>query len=93
MAVTDARAAQATVQRFAVFIRQLNAGGVIPTEQLVRRPYDIVTYDWRNGEKYTYIQPRSRGNSRTLDDEIYDGIRIYDVAPPWDQVTSSGSGR
>lgn len=90
MAVTDARAAQAIVKRYAVFVKITYAGGGTNPQQFqfVRRPYDIVSYNWGNGEEYTYIQPSARGNSRTLDSEVYDGVRFYDVSPPWDQARS-----
>ena len=83
MAVSDARNAQATVRRFAVYVRRVVTG----VETLVRRPYDVVEYRWGNGEQYTYLQPYF-GVSRTLDEDIFDGIRIYDKAPVWD-ITSS----
>jgi hypothetical protein len=95
MAVTDARAAQAIVKRYAVFIKIAYAGGGTNPQhfQFVRRPYDIVSYDWQNGEVYTYLQPRGRGNSPTLDDEVYDGVRFYDPPPSWDWKAPSGSAR
>lgn len=82
MAVSDARR-NPVVKRFAVYVRRV-ANGV---EQLVRRPYDVVAYDWGNGESTTYLQPFSYyGTQPTQVEDVYAGIRIYDKAPIWDIV-------
>ena len=94
MAVTDARSNLATIKRYAVFIRRNNrGGGPDPNEQFVFKPYDIVQYDWGNGEKYTYIQFHQRGNSMTLDELLYDGVRFYDAPPVWDPQAPTNSGQ
>lgn len=96
MAVTDPRLAQASVKRYAVFIAiqqagQAGAAGGTSEKRYVQSDYDIVRYDWGNGEVYTYRQPNSlgRGLSRALDQNVYDGVRFYDVAPVWDPTGGS----
>lgn len=82
MAFSDARSTQAKVKRYAVYVRRIVTGA----EQLVRRSYDVVEYNWGNGEIKFYLQPIHRGISPTLDEDVYDGIRIYDKAPDWDNT-------
>jgi hypothetical protein len=47
------RASQPTVYRYAIFVKSRRNGKTVYN----RRPYDVVELDWRNGERYSYIQP------------------------------------
>jgi hypothetical protein len=81
-----ARTEQAIVKRYIVFVRKGIEGGA--TTQYNRRPYDVVEYNWGDGNKETYLQPhfgQSRSASET--EELYDGIRIYDTFPDWDFIS------
>ncbi len=48
-----ARAALPVVYRYAIYVKIRQNGKTA----FNRRPYDVVELDWRNGERYTYIQP------------------------------------
>lgn len=47
------RASKPVVYRYAIFVKMRKNGKTA----FNRRPYDVVELDWRNGERYTYIQP------------------------------------
>ncbi len=53
----DERASQPVVYRYAIFVKIRKNGKTAYN----RRPYDVVELDWRNGERYRYIQPRLGG--------------------------------
>ena len=84
----SARSSQAVVKRFAVYVREYSEGKYM----YLARPYDLVEYDWGNGEVIQYIQPHhSSGYSRVgaaaasankMAREAYDDVRIYNT-PPW----------
>jgi|SRR3990167_813897 len=100
-----ARTAQAKIRRFAVFVKELRNNRTTATGQksevFVRRPYDIVEYDWSDGRaKQTYIQPNGSSRPTTTltastpiygkrtqaqAEEVYDDLKIFDKAPDWDK--------
>jgi hypothetical protein len=79
-----ARTNQAIVKRFIVFVKR-TANGVT---QWDRRPYDVVEYNWGEGDRQTYLQPHF-GQTRSASEveELYDGIREYDDYPAWDFIS------
>ena len=76
-----ARRDQAIVKRFAIFVKDWRGGSYVYRH----RPYDVVEYDWGEGERKTYLQPHfGHTRSRTLSEEVYDDVRFYSSAPEWD---------
>ena len=85
-----ARTDQAKIRRFAVFVKELRndrtRAGQASTVYL-RRPYNIVEYDWNDGAPKTYVEPtggRTRAMAETQ--EVYDEVRIFDTPPAYDTV-------
>ena len=100
--VASDRLPQARIKTYAIFVKQnaINTKTGGRTERFVRRPYNIVEYDWNNGEPVrTYLQPagprRTLGQSAgavTVDFgsiyniEVYDDVRFYDTPPSFDSI-------
>jgi hypothetical protein len=83
-----ARYAQAKIRRIAIFVKDWRGGSYAYDH----RPYDVVEYDWGEGERKTYLQPHfGRTRSATLDDEIYNDVRFYSTPPEWDLTAPSKS--
>jgi len=83
-----ARTSVAKVKRIAVFVKEWSNGSFAYNH----RPYDVVEYDWGEGERKTYLQPHfGRTRSATLDEEIYNDVRFYSTPPEWDLTTPSRS--
>ena len=76
-----ARATTPVQNRTAVFVRSRRDNKYV----YVRRPYDIIELDWKNGGKPTYIQPHC-GNTRTPseNEEVYSRVEIFEDYPTWD---------
>ena len=105
MPVAADRTATARIRTYAIFVKRERV--VYPSGRretlYVRRPYNIVEYDWNDGNPVkTYIQPNGR-RSLGLDaravnsdlgsayfNEVYDDIRVYDTPPSFDTVYGSG---
>ena len=76
-----ARYAQAKIRRIAIFVKDWRGGSYAYDH----RPYDVVEYDWGEGERKTYLQPHfGRSRSGTVATEMYDDVRFYTTAPEWD---------
>lgn len=107
MPVAADRTVTARVKTYAIFVKAVvknDRGGNV--EQYIRRPYNIVEYDWNNGEPVrTYLQPAGR-RSMGLDaravandlgaayfNESYDDIRVYDVPPTFDTIYGASQYR
>lgn len=80
---------KATVKRVMVIIHERSNG----VDKYIRRPYDLVEYNWGGGEIQNFLQLRL-GDTRfstlpekygaTTQREEYDDIRIYHTRPEWD---------
>jgi hypothetical protein len=78
-----ARTDLAKIKRTAVFVKERRDG----KDAFIRRPYDVVEYNWGDGNLPTYLQPHfGRPRSMTLDEEMYDDVRFYSTTPDWDLV-------
>ena len=87
-----ARTDQAKIRRFAVFVKELRNDRITGTPQkttvYVRRPYNIVEYDWSDGRgKQTFQEPvGDRPRSRSESEEVYDDLKIFENPPDWDRI-------
>jgi hypothetical protein len=78
-----ARTAQAIVKRNAIFVKEMKDGHQV----YVRRPYDLVEYNWGEEGIKTYLQPHfGQPQSKTLRSEVYDDVRFYSTPPDWDLI-------
>ncbi len=76
-----ARTAQATIKRFAIFVKERRQG----KDVFVFRPYDVVELNDGDGPAKTYLQPHChRIRSASEDEVLYDDVRTYNQAPEWD---------
>ena len=77
MAITDARKsanADGVVYRIAVYLRTARDGGA--KYKYVRQPFDLVRYDWGNGDRSSYMQLTiGSGVTRSTNVE-YDEVRF-----------------
>jgi len=86
------RTPQAKIRRFAVFVKELRNNRTTALGQkstvFIRRPYNIVEYDWSDGRQLqTYVEPiGDRPRSRSETDEVYDDLKIFETPPDWDKV-------
>jgi len=79
-----ARTATAIVKRNAIFVKERKDG----REVYVRRPYDLVEYNWGDASaNRAYLQPHfGVTQSKSVRSEVYDDIRIFDTPPDWDLI-------
>ena len=85
------RTAQAKIRRYAVFVKEIRSNRTTAgqkSEVFVRRPYNIVEYDWNDGNpKQTYLEPTGgRPIARSESEEVYDELKVFDTPPSWDKV-------
>ena len=85
------RTPQAKIRRYAVFVKELRNDRTNAKQKstvYVRRPYNIVDYDWNDGNGHkTYIEPTGgRPRARSEREEVYDDVKIFDTPPDWDKV-------
>ena len=75
---------QAIVKTAAVFVKRVSRNET----QYIRRPYNIVTRDYRDGNPpKSYIEPiGTRPRSPSESAEVYDEIKVYDTPPDFDTI-------
>jgi len=86
-----ARTVEAKIRRYAVFVKErrndrTNAGQA--STVYLRRPYNIVEYDWNDGNPFkTYVEPTG-GRTRAMSEaqEVYDEVKIFENPPTYDSV-------
>ena len=107
MPVSTDRTVTARVRTYAIFVKTVcknERGGNV--EAYVRRPYNIVEYDWNDGNPVkTYLQPAGRRSlgldARAVNNDLgsayfnesYDDIRVYDTPPSFDSIYGSSQYR
>lgn len=84
------RTAQAKIRRYAVFVKELRNDRTTAKQKstvYIRRPFNIVEYDWSDGNpKKTYLEPTGgRSKARSEVEEVYDDLKIFDTPPDWDK--------